>query len=72
MSISRNDWWRIGLLTLGIEYFKEKQKYDRLVAERNAYEREREAQWAERDRSWDKFHEEMQDLIERTKAIEFK
>jgi hypothetical protein len=67
-----NRWARVGLLTLVIEYLKEKQEYDRLVAQRELIDKQRQARWAEIDASWDKFHAEMQDLIERTKAIEIK
>lgn len=72
MSISRNDWWRIGLLTLGIEYLKAEQQHKEMVAARDAYESEREARWAEQDAAWDKFHADMQERIKRTEAIEIK
>ena len=67
-----NRWARVGLLTLAIEYFKEQQEHDRLVALRESIEKESQARWAECDASWDRFHAKMKERLDRINAIEIK
>ena len=72
MSISRSDWWRIGLLTLGIEYLKAERDLAEMRKQRDENDRIREARWAAQDAAWDKFHADMQERIKRTEEIEIK